>query len=93
MFFLAFVSFFSIVVTKDVKNLIIVQKRDSFFGFLIDLFYMPIIAVGKWLSGKASKLNFFVFIFDFIIEAPFKVLLDIAEDWTRYVRERKDNML
>jgi len=93
MFFLAFVSFFSIVVTKDVKDLIIVQRRESFLGFLVDLFYMPIIAVGKWLSGKASKLNFFVFIFDFIIEAPFKVLLDVAEDWTRYVKERKDNML
>ena len=82
-----------IILAKDVKNLIIVQKRDSFLGFLVDLFYMPITAVGKWLSSKASKLNFFVFIFDFIIEAPFKVVLDIAEDWTRYVRERKDNMM
>ena len=93
MFFLAFVSFFSIVVTKDVKDLIIVPRRENLIGFIVDLFYMPIIAVGKWLSGKASKLNFFVFIFDFIIEAPFKVLIEVAEDWTRYVKERKDNML
>lgn len=93
MFFLAFVSFFSVVVTKDVKDLIVVPRRESFLGFIVDLFYMPIIAVGKWLSGKASKLNFFVFIFDFIIEAPFKVLVEVAEDWTRYVKERKDNML
>lgn len=93
LFFLAFVSFFSIIVTKDVKNLIIVEKKDSLLGFLIDLFYMPIIAAGKWLSGNISKVNVFVFFFDFIIEAPFKVIVEIAEDWTRYVRERKDNML
>ncbi len=93
MFFLAFVSFFSIIVTKDVKNLIIVDRRESLIGFLLDLFYMPIIAVGKWLSKNASRVNVFVFFFDFIIEAPFKVFVEIAEDWTRYVKERKDNML
>lgn len=93
MFFLAFVSFFSIVVTKDVKNLIIVKKKESLLGFIGDIFYMPIIAVGKWLSEKASKLNFFIFIFDFIIEAPLKVLVEVVEDWTKYVRERKENML
>ena len=93
MFFLAFVSFFSIIVTKDVKDLIIVERRESLIGFLIDLFYMPIIAAGKWLSSNVSKVNVFVFLFDFVIEAPFKILVEIAEDWTRYVKERKDNML
>ncbi|HQC49653.1 MAG TPA: hypothetical protein PLN57_00795, partial [bacterium] len=60
--------------------------------FLVDLFYMPIILVGRWLSNKMSRLNIFVFIFDFIIEAPFKILVNVAEDWTKYVRERRDNM-
>lgn len=93
MFFLAFVSFFSIIVTKDIKDLIIVDKRENLISFLLDLFYMPIIAVGKWLSNNVSKVNVFVFFFDFIIEAPFKVFVEIAEDWTRYVKERKDNMM
>ena len=53
---------------------------------------MPIILVGRWLSDNFSKINVFIFIFDFIIEAPFKVLVEIGEDWTKYVRERRDNM-
>lgn len=48
--------------------------------------------VGRWLSNNMSKVNIFVFIFDFIIEAPFKILVDIADDWTKYVREKRDNM-
>jgi hypothetical protein len=40
-----------------------------------------------------SKVNIFIFIFDFIIEAPFKVLIEIAEDWIKYVKERKDNVV
>ncbi len=93
LFFLAFVSFFSVVTTSGVKDLIVIERRDNLFTLLIDLFYMPIIMVGKWMSSKVSKVNVFVFVFDFIIEAPFKVVVEVAEDWTRYVKERKDNMV
>lgn len=92
LFFLAFVSFFSVLTTRGVKELIIVERRENIFTFLLDLFYMPIILVGRWLSGEFAKINIFIFLFDFIIEAPFKVLVEIAEDWTKYVRERRDNM-
>lgn len=92
LFFLAFVSFFSILTTRGVKELLIVERQENIITFLIDLFYMPIILVGRWLSDNFSKINIFIFIFDFIIEAPFKVLVEIGEDWTKYVRERRDNM-
>lgn len=93
LFFLAFVSFFSVITTRGVRELTVVERKENLFTFLLDLFYMPIIIMGKWLSGNFSKVNIFIFIFDFIIEAPFKVLVEVAEDWTRYVKERKDNMV
>jgi hypothetical protein len=92
LFFLAFVSFFSIVVTKGVKELIIVERKENLATFLVDLFYMPITMAGKWLSNSFSKINVFIFIFDFILEAPFKILIEVGEDWTRYIRERRENM-
>jgi len=92
LFFLAFVSFFSILVTRGVKELLVIERKENLFTFIVDLFYMPIILVGRWLSRNVSKVNVFIFIFDFIIEAPFKILVEIAEDWTKYVRERRDNM-
>lgn len=92
LFFLAFVSFFSVRVSRGIKDLMIVERKENIITFIVDLFYMPIILVGRWLSGNMSRVNFFVFIFDFIIEAPFKVLVDVTEDWTKYVRERRDNV-
>jgi hypothetical protein len=92
LFFLAFVSFFSIIVSRGIRELMIVERRENLVTFLIDLFYMPIILVGRWLSNNMSRVNVFIFVFDFIIEAPFKILVDVAEDWTKYVRERRDNM-
>ncbi|MFA6514615.1 MAG: hypothetical protein WCT50_05055, partial [Patescibacteria group bacterium] len=92
LFFLAFVSFFSIIVARGVKDLMIIERKENLGTFIIDLFYMPIILVGRWLSNNMSRVNIFIFIFDFIIEAPFKILVEVAEDWTKYVRERRDNM-
>jgi hypothetical protein len=30
---------------------------------------------------------------DFIIESPFKVFVEIAEDWTKYVKEKKEEIM
>lgn len=91
LFFLAFVSFFATRIRKITQEYIIVDSRENILTFFLDFFSIPIIAVGKWLSQRFSRLNVFVFFLDFIIEAPFKVFVEIAEEWTRYVKERKDD--
>lgn len=92
LFFLALVSFFSNRIRKNAKELIILEPRESLFSFVADFFYVPIVSAGKWLSDKFSQVNVFVFILDFIIEAPFKIFVSITEEWTKYVRERKDEI-
>jgi hypothetical protein len=92
LFFLAFASFFIIRIRRTAKEWIVIDTRENIVGFLVDFFSVPIVATGKWLSGKFARLNVFAFILDFIIEAPFKILVEIAEQWTRYVRERKDEL-
>ncbi len=91
-FFLAFVSFFTIRIRKNIREMTIVNRKENLLTFIFDLFATPIIATGKWLSGKFSKINVFIFILDFIIEAPFKIFVDIAEEWTNYAHERKENL-
>lgn len=92
LFFLAFVSFFIMRIRRNAKEWIVVQARDNIFRFIVDFFSTPIISTGKWLSTKFSQINVFVFVLDFIIEAPFKIFVDIAEEWTKYVRERKEEI-
>lgn len=92
LFFLAFVSFFSFRIKRDVKQYIIIEEKETILGFIFDFFYMPIVAVGKFLSSNISRINVFVFVLDFIIEAPFKVIVGIIEDWTKYLKERKEDL-
>jgi len=93
LFFLTLVSFFSLRIRKVAREMYIVESRENIFSFIIDFFYVPIIEVGKWLNEKFSRINFFVFVLDFIIEAPFKIFVDIAEEWTKYVKERKEEII
>jgi hypothetical protein len=93
LFFLTLVSFFSIRIRKGAKELVVIEPRESGFSFLVDFFYVPIVSAGKWLSENFSRINVFVFILDFVIEAPFKIFVSIAEDWTKYVKERKDEIV
>lgn len=93
LFFLALASFFSIRIRKNVKDLIIVPPKENILSFIGDFFYIPVVATGKWLSEKFARINFFVFFLDFIIEAPFKIFIEITEEWTKYVKERKDELV
>lgn len=93
LFFLAFVSFFALRIRKNAHELIVIERKDTIFSFLLDFFYTPIIAAGKYLSEKFSRINVFVFFLDFIIEAPFKILIEAAEEWTKYVKERKEELM
>jgi len=93
LFFLAFVSFFGIRIRKSISELRVSEPNENIFSFLVDFFYMPIVATGKFLSEKFSRVNVFVFIMDFIMEAPFKAFVEIAEEWTKYVKERRDEIV
>ncbi|MFA5644332.1 MAG: hypothetical protein WC928_02275, partial [Patescibacteria group bacterium] len=93
LFFLMFVSFFSFRIKREIKKFIIIEPKEGFIGFLFDFFYTPIVAMGKFLSDNASKINIFIFVLDFIIEAPFKVFIEIFDDWLKYMKERKEDLV
>lgn len=92
LFFLAFVSFFAIRVRKVAKELIVIEPKENILMLFSDFFYTPVVVAGKWLSEKFSRINVFVFVLDFIIETPFKIFVEIAEEWTKYVKEQKDKI-
>lgn len=90
--FLSLVSFFGIKLRLKVRELVVVDKRENPLVFLINLFSLPFLKAGQWVSENFSKINVFVFILDFIIEAPFKIFLEVIEDWIAFLREKKEEM-
>ena len=91
-FFVSVVTFFSYRIKQVTKELTLSEK-ESIFTPIIDFFFMPILSLGKYFSSEIARLNFFIFIFDFIIEAPFKLLFEIVEEWISFVKKRKEEII
>jgi len=91
-FFISLVTFFSYRV-KQIVNEYRLSEKSGLFSPVIDFFFMPILSIGKFLSGGLAKLNFFIFIFDFLIEAPFKLIFEVVEEWISFVRKRKEEII
>lgn len=91
--FLTLVSFFGFRVRDGAKEYLIPAKKDSVLRLLFDLYTLPILRAGRWISQEFSKINIFVFVFDFIIEAPFKMLIQLGEQWLGFVREKREEII
>lgn len=91
-FFVSLVSFFSYRV-KQIVNEYRLAEKESVFSPIIDFFFMPVLSLGKFFSGGLARLNFMIFILDFLIEAPFKLIFEVVEEWITFVRKRKEEII
>lgn len=91
--FLGLVSFLGLRLRSSIRELRIVAPREGAMSVLIDFFTLPIIDLGRQIALRASQINVFLFILDAIIEAPFKLLIGLAEEWFAYLRERKEELV
>ncbi len=91
-FFLCVVSFFAFRLRQNAREYIIVQGRDRTYGVLLDFLSYPILRAGQWLSRSLSHINFFLFFLDFMVEAPFKMVLSVLEEWFAFMKEKKEEL-
>lgn len=91
-FFISVVAFFSYRI-KQLANMYRLEERASIFSPLFDFFFMPILSLGKIFNEGVARINFFIVLFDFIIEAPFKLIIEVIEEWITFVRNKKEEIV
>lgn len=91
-FFLSMVSFFGIKIRQTAKELIVLDRKERISTLPFDLLALPLVRAGRWISMNFSRVNLFVFILDVIIEAPFKALIEVFEEWLSFLREKKEEI-
>ena len=90
--FLALVSYFALRIRHSANKWKVSKENDKLFSLLFNLFALPIIRAGKWLSRKFSSINVFVFVLDFIIETPFKFLLHFSDSFVSFLKEKQEDV-
>lgn len=91
-FFVSVVAFFAYRI-KQVANIYRLEERGSVFSPIFDFFFMPILSLGKLFNEGVARINFFIILFDFIIEAPFKLIIEVIEEWITFVRHKKEEIV
>jgi hypothetical protein len=91
--FLALVSFLGLRLRSAMRDFRVITKKQGLSSFVVDFLTVPIIDFGRELSMRATQINIFLFIMDALIEAPFKVVLGLIEEWFSFVRERKEDLV
>ncbi|MBI4136725.1 hypothetical protein HY469_01555 [Candidatus Roizmanbacteria bacterium] len=91
-FFVTVVLFFAYRIRQTGREYTI-ARRESFLGPIANFFLLPILSVGKWLSNEVARFNFFIAIFDYLIEAPFKTIFEVFEEWFSFMRRQKEEIL
>ena len=91
-FFLTIIAFFAyrIVQIAKVYSWKGIRSESSTF---MEILSLPIIAIGSRLSVGLSKLNFLAFAFDFILEAPFKIILGFVDGWVQFLSIKKEEQI
>jgi hypothetical protein len=91
--FLSLILLFAYRVKFAASELSVVTIRESLASHLMTNISLPFLDLGVYLADKFSKLNFFILLFDFLVEAPLKNIIGILNEWTSYLKERKDEAI
>lgn len=92
LFFLSVVSFFAFRLRVAAREYIVVKPKEKFLTVLVDFVSLPVLRAGQFLSTAVSRVNVFVYLFDFVIETPYKLFLNVLEEWFAFMKEKKEEI-
>jgi hypothetical protein len=88
-FFICLISFAGVKIRDRAKELEIIEKKENFLNFLIDLISLPVIKIGHWLAEQLSRYNAIIIFLNVLIDTPFQVFLEFFEKWRAFLKEKK----
>src|SRR5690606_30004109 len=93
LFFFGVVVFFAYRVRQIAQELSVIREKENFIEGFLTLITLPFLRLGFRLSAEFGKLNVFAFILDVLLEALFKLILDLTEHWINFVRQKREEMV
>lgn len=92
LFFFSLVLFAGTRIRARARELMIEPPREGFLYNLFDVFALPMIQVGRWLSGQIVRFNVLALVLNFLIEVPFQMFVEFLEQWRSFLREKKEEI-
>lgn len=91
--FLSLVLLFGYRVRFTANELSVTGEDEGLISHLFSNVTLPFLNLGVWLSEGLAKLNFLIVIMDFLIETPLKNIIGVFEEWTSFIREKREEVV
>ncbi|KKQ85297.1 MAG: hypothetical protein UT08_C0008G0053, partial [Candidatus Woesebacteria bacterium GW2011_GWB1_38_8] len=91
--FLSAVLLFAFRIRYHANQLRVESGDESFWGHIVSYLTLPFLNFGFYLSRALAKINFLTIILDFLIEIPLKNVIEIFEEWTSFLREKREEVI
>jgi hypothetical protein len=91
--FISLVLLFGYRVRYTASELNVKGERDSFTSHFLTNLTLPLLNLGIWLSEGLSRFNFIIIFMDFLIEVPLKRIIKVFEEWTSFIKERREEVV
>ncbi|MGH7246087.1 MAG: hypothetical protein ACREGI_04080 [Candidatus Levyibacteriota bacterium] len=91
LFFIAIVSFLAYRINST-AHMYTIDDKQSLLTPFIDFLFIPVVRVGMLLTDGISQINIIIFLFDFLIEAPFKAVFAFFEQWFLYMHTKREDL-
>ncbi|PIT97855.1 MAG: hypothetical protein COT71_03725 [Candidatus Andersenbacteria bacterium CG10_big_fil_rev_8_21_14_0_10_54_11] len=91
--FLGLVSFLATRIRRSVDYLRVIPKGETAASAFISFLALPVLEFGRALAQNIRQINVLLFFMDRVLEAPFKLLIDVTEEWFEFVRDRREEIV
>ncbi len=90
--FLSLISFAGTKIRDRAKELHMIEQKENLFNVLLDIFALPVIRLGKWLSNKWKRYNIISIFFSALIDLPFMSFIRFLEGWRSFLKEKREDI-
>jgi hypothetical protein len=90
--FLSTASFLGFRLSRQVRDLEVVDADQNGITTVRDFLYMPFVIVGRWISDRYASVNVVAMILDMLIELPLKTVLRLVRQWGAFITSKKDEL-
>lgn len=90
--FLSAASFLGFRLSRQIREIEIVDGQQGGVSLVRDFFYIPFVVVGRWMSEKYARVNIVGLFLDMAIELPLKTILSLIRQWGSFINSKKDEL-
>ncbi len=90
--FLSLIAFAGTKIRERAKELHMIEEKEGFVHVIMDIFALPMLQLGKWLTIRWKKYNIIAVFFSALIDMPFNLFIEFLDQWRKFLREKKEEI-